>query len=136
MGGFVTRYKGDFDYLTIRGAGHMVGNTCATLLELTLSLTVALMSLLAFLLDEPALITIKVPEYKPAASLVFLGAWLKNEEYPRLDNYGLRFEVLRVCTGLGQGWKTSDAGKKKCNVHEALCNEIRHFTCLAHPCLS
>jgi len=24
MGGFVTRYEGDFDYLTIRGAGHMV----------------------------------------------------------------------------------------------------------------
>lgn len=24
MGGFVTRYKGDFDYLTIRGSGHMV----------------------------------------------------------------------------------------------------------------
>lgn len=24
MGGFVTRYEGDLDYLTIRGAGHMV----------------------------------------------------------------------------------------------------------------
>ena len=24
MGGYVTRYEGDFDYLTIRGAGHMV----------------------------------------------------------------------------------------------------------------
>ena len=24
MGGYVTRYKNDFDYLTIRGAGHMV----------------------------------------------------------------------------------------------------------------
>jgi carboxypeptidase C (cathepsin A) len=24
MGGFVTRYEGDFDYLTIRGSGHMV----------------------------------------------------------------------------------------------------------------
>lgn len=24
MGGYVTRYEGDFDFLTIRGAGHMV----------------------------------------------------------------------------------------------------------------
>lgn len=24
MGGYVTRYEGNFDYLTIRGAGHMV----------------------------------------------------------------------------------------------------------------
>merc|ERR1739845_300563 len=24
MGGYVTRYAGDFDYLTIRGSGHMV----------------------------------------------------------------------------------------------------------------
>lgn len=24
MGGYVTRYKGDFDFLTIRGSGHMV----------------------------------------------------------------------------------------------------------------
>ena len=24
MGGYVTRYEGDFDFLTIRGSGHMV----------------------------------------------------------------------------------------------------------------
>jgi len=24
MGGYVTRYENDFDYLTIRGSGHMV----------------------------------------------------------------------------------------------------------------
>lgn len=49
MGGFVTRYEGNFDYLTIRGAGHMV------------------------------------PQYKPYAALVFLNAWLANEDYPRLN---------------------------------------------------
>jgi carboxypeptidase C (cathepsin A) len=49
MGGYVTRYKGKFDFLTIRGAGHMV------------------------------------PTYKPAASYVFLKAWLNDDEYPTFD---------------------------------------------------
>ena len=49
MGGYVTRYAGDFDFLTIRGAGHMV------------------------------------PTYKPAASFVFLNAWLQNTDYPLFD---------------------------------------------------
>ena len=45
MGGYVTRYKENFDYLTIRGSGHMV------------------------------------PQFKPAAALAFLQAWVKNVEY-------------------------------------------------------
>jgi carboxypeptidase C (cathepsin A) len=45
MGGYVTRYENNFDFLTIRGAGHMV------------------------------------PEFKPTASLAFLTAFLKNEDY-------------------------------------------------------
>lgn len=49
MGGFVTRYEGNLDYLTIRGSGHMV------------------------------------PQYKPKAASVFLGSWLRNEDYPRLQ---------------------------------------------------
>jgi carboxypeptidase C (cathepsin A) len=49
MGGYVERYEGNFDFLTIRGAGHMV------------------------------------PTYKPEASFAFLGAWLRDEDYPRFD---------------------------------------------------
>ena len=46
MGGYVVSYPGDFDFLTIRGSGHMV------------------------------------PEYKPAATLAFLKAFLNNEPFP------------------------------------------------------
>lgn len=46
MGGYVVKYPGDWNYLTIRGSGHMV------------------------------------PEYKPAATLAFLKAFLKGSAYP------------------------------------------------------
>jgi len=58
MGGFVTRYEGDLDYLTIRGAGHMV------------------------------------PQYKPEAASAFLAAWLKNEDYPRLQKPSNRRSIV------------------------------------------
>lgn len=50
MGGYVTRYENDnFDFLTIRGSGHMV------------------------------------PQFKPAAALVFLQSFIGNVDYPTYD---------------------------------------------------
>ena len=49
MGGYVTRYEQHFDFLTIRGSGHMV------------------------------------PQFKPAAALEFLRAWLDDADYLPYD---------------------------------------------------
>lgn len=81
MGGYVTRYEGKFDFLTIRGAGHMVvrnsalvyvGSSCFESLWMRSHRIVCCLP-------------ISQPTYKPAASFAFLRAWLQDDDYPTFD---------------------------------------------------
>ena len=73
MGGYVTKYKNDFDFLTIRGSGHMVRN----LYIFFFNLKSGNINILLYTKN------IQVPQYKAKAALEFLTRWLNNEEFQR-----------------------------------------------------
>ena len=76
MGGYVTRYEGSFDFLTIRGAGHMV----RVLLTRKKSLHDNTAHTHLFMFHS-----LQVPTYKPESAFAFLQSWIANESYPEFD---------------------------------------------------
>jgi hypothetical protein len=80
MGGYVVTWPGNLSYLTIRGSGHS-----AFLLSAVTNLLSSVgvgpePMLMPSLCAVPCTV---VPEYKPAATLAFIKAFVSGEEYPR-----------------------------------------------------
>jgi Serine carboxypeptidase len=76
MGGYVTRYEGDFDFLTIRGAGHMVGHSCFNMCGFITCLRSIRVRLQPF---------VQVPANKAKAAFTFIKAWIEGDDYPTYD---------------------------------------------------
>jgi hypothetical protein len=76
MGGYVTRYERDFDFLTIRGAGHMVRMSKQIPSQFFRCL------ILFSFVNVWSVCFVKVPAIKAAASFTFMKSWIEGTEYP------------------------------------------------------
>jgi hypothetical protein len=99
IGGYVTRYANDFDYLTIRGAGTLSfspkGKDAAD--ECVLPFENLLICIDVFPVHL-RLLGHMVPQYKPKVTFEFLSKWLKNEEWLGWDSEDNSPDDIRVAS--------------------------------------
>ena len=91
MGGYVTRYQvadpsGSFDYLTVRGSGHMVRLClCACACALYPMHEVSPVYTCVCVCVCVLCVCAQVPEYEPASASVMLHYYLSGQDWPKYN---------------------------------------------------